>query len=214
MQNTSRKNSPRRVNAEETRSRLIKAGRKAFAAKGLGGTNLRDDILVPAKVSGGSFYHQFSDKVELLLEILDLDAEGMKAEVDGDGDSESDETELAPVVRSILSQYFDMADRNPHFIKIYVREYYSDDRRVLNKIRKHNENTTQIVSRALESQNASGGHKIDTRLGGTLIGSLAISVINYYMGLTAKRRTVERESLITGTVDLLLGGISAVRGDG
>src|SRR5258705_7741550 len=54
----------------QTRRRLLAVGRRAFARKGHAGVNLRDDILVPAGVSVGSFYHQFRDKTDLFLEIL------------------------------------------------------------------------------------------------------------------------------------------------
>ena len=45
----------RRGSAEATRARLIEAGRRAFARKGLAGTKLTQDILEPAGVSVGSF---------------------------------------------------------------------------------------------------------------------------------------------------------------
>src|SRR5262245_24005929 len=56
---------------QRTRRRLLQVGRRAFARKGHAGTNLREDILVPARVSVGSFYHQFRDKTDLFLAILD-----------------------------------------------------------------------------------------------------------------------------------------------
>ncbi len=56
--------------AAETRQRLLAAGRSAFARKGLAGVNLKRDLLEPAGISVGSFYHQFKDKTELLLAIL------------------------------------------------------------------------------------------------------------------------------------------------
>ena len=57
--------------AEVTRRKILDAGTRAFADKGLDGTNLVRDVLEPAGVSVGSFYHQFADKTELLIVLLD-----------------------------------------------------------------------------------------------------------------------------------------------
>src|SRR5713226_5603547 len=62
--------SSHRTSREQTRTRLLEVGRPAFARKGYAGTNLKEDILLPAGVSVGSFYHQFRDKTDLFLEIL------------------------------------------------------------------------------------------------------------------------------------------------
>lgn len=61
---------PRQARSAETRRRLLDAGFVAFAAKGHDGVNLVEDVLEPAGISIGSFYHQFADKTELLREIL------------------------------------------------------------------------------------------------------------------------------------------------
>lgn len=63
--------SPRPGSRERTRKRLLDAGRRAFARAGPGGANLKEDILVPAGVSVGSFYHQFRDKTELFVAVLE-----------------------------------------------------------------------------------------------------------------------------------------------
>jgi AcrR family transcriptional regulator len=69
-QTSTSRRAPRQARAAETRRRLLDAGFEAFAAKGLDGANLVEDVLEPAGVSIGSFYHQFADKAELLREIL------------------------------------------------------------------------------------------------------------------------------------------------
>ena len=69
----------RRGSAEATRERLIEAGRRAFARKGLAGTKLTQDILEPAGVSVGSFYHQFKDKTDLMLAIFEQHTDNMRA---------------------------------------------------------------------------------------------------------------------------------------
>ena len=58
--------SPRQARSAETRRKLLDAGFEAFAAKGHDGVNLVEDVLEPAGISIGSFYHQFADKTELL----------------------------------------------------------------------------------------------------------------------------------------------------
>ena len=60
----------RTAQGAKTRSRLLEFGRKAFARRGHTGTNLKEDILLPAGVSVGSFYHQFKAKTDLFLVIL------------------------------------------------------------------------------------------------------------------------------------------------
>jgi AcrR family transcriptional regulator len=67
---TGSRRAPRQARAAETRRRLLEAGSEAFAAKGFDGVNLVEDVLEPAGISIGSFYHQFADKTELLREIL------------------------------------------------------------------------------------------------------------------------------------------------
>jgi AcrR family transcriptional regulator len=204
----STKKAPRRAVAEETRKRLLAAGRRAFAAKGLGGANLRDDILKPAKTSAGSFYHQFDDKTGLLLEILETDGARVREQIQNPPRN-ADRGDLA---RAAFSVYFDMADANPEFVKIYVREYYSDDRRVRRKIREYNASTIKNVSASLDLLNAARGLSIDTELGGLLMSNLAIAVVNHYLGLSAAERRRMREPLLTGLAQLLTGGISAVVG--
>lgn len=67
---TATRRAPRQARSAVTRRRLLDAGFEAFAAKGFDGVNLVEDVLEPAGISIGSFYHQFADKAELLREIL------------------------------------------------------------------------------------------------------------------------------------------------
>ncbi|MEL7208592.1 MAG: TetR/AcrR family transcriptional regulator, partial [Actinomycetota bacterium] len=62
-----------------TRQRIFDAAKTAFAAKGFDGTGLVADILEPAGVSSGSFYHQFDDKLDLLVQLLSDAAERAEA---------------------------------------------------------------------------------------------------------------------------------------
>ena len=60
---------------EETRSKLIKSARKAFAEKGYAAASM-DDLTAEAGLTRGALYHNFGDKQGLLRAVIDqIDAE-------------------------------------------------------------------------------------------------------------------------------------------
>lgn len=62
---------PKQARAIRTRERLLEQAELAFAAKGFETASLTSDILEPAAISVGSFYHQFTDKRAVLHAMLD-----------------------------------------------------------------------------------------------------------------------------------------------
>jgi AcrR family transcriptional regulator len=97
--------SPRQARSAETRRKLLDAGFEAFAAKGHDGVNLVDDVLEPAGISIGSFYHQFADKTELLREILAEAAARRRAFIVGLGDLDIS-TDLATAIRFVVERLY------------------------------------------------------------------------------------------------------------
>ncbi|WOH54178.1 TetR/AcrR family transcriptional regulator [Bradyrhizobium sp. sBnM-33] len=62
---------------EETRAKLIRAARKAFATKGYAAASM-DDLTAEAGLTRGALYHNFGDKKGLLQAVIDqIDAEMM-----------------------------------------------------------------------------------------------------------------------------------------
>ncbi|WP_315837893.1 TetR/AcrR family transcriptional regulator [Bradyrhizobium prioriisuperbiae] len=60
---------------EETRAKLIRAARKAFAANGYAAASM-DDLTADAGLTRGALYHNFGDKKGLLQAVIDqIDAE-------------------------------------------------------------------------------------------------------------------------------------------
>lgn len=59
----------------ETRSRLLAAGRKAFAQKGFSGSSM-DDLTAEVGLTRGALYHHFGDKKGLLAAVV--------AQIDGE----------------------------------------------------------------------------------------------------------------------------------
>ncbi len=97
---------PRQARAAETRRRLLDTAFQAFAAKGFDRVNLVDDVLEPAGISIGSFYHQFADKTELLGEVLAEAAARRRAFIAGLGSLDRG-ADLESDVRSVVERLFD-----------------------------------------------------------------------------------------------------------
>jgi AcrR family transcriptional regulator len=102
---------PRQARSAETRRRILDAGFTAFAAKGHDGVNLVDDVLEPAGISIGSFYHQFADKKELLREILAEAAVRRRAFIVQVGELAT-ATDLDTFVRHIVERLHDSLERD------------------------------------------------------------------------------------------------------
>lgn len=204
------KKSARGARGEQTREKLLAAGRKAFAAKGLGGASLREDILAPSGLSAGSFYHQFPDKASLLAEIVRTDGarviEAMAASREKDG-------ELGPVARAsaALDYFFERAEKNPYFVKIFVREYYSDSAAVQREIRRHSENTMAGLQLLYERLGEATGTRLDTRSLSVIVSSQIFSVLNHYVGLSKRERAEARPVLLRAMLQLMVGGVLAVK---
>ena len=204
------KKNARGPRGEQTREKLLEAGRKAFAAKGLGGASLREDILAPAGLSAGSFYHQFADKASLLAEIVRTDGarviEAMTA-------AREEHAELGPVARAsaALDYFFERAEKNPYFVKIFVREYYSDSPVVQREIRRHAENTRAGLRLLYERLGTVAGTRLDTRSLAVIVSAQIFSVLNHYVGLSQRERAEARPVLLRAMMQLMVGGVLAVK---
>src|SRR5215475_10970207 len=68
------------VNApgSDTRTRLVLTAMRLFWEKGYGSTSIAD-LLQQAGVNSGSLYHFFPGKQDLLIAVLDMYREGMRA---------------------------------------------------------------------------------------------------------------------------------------
>jgi AcrR family transcriptional regulator len=203
---------PFRPSARKARERLFAAGRKAFSAKGLGGASLREDILAVAGVSAGSFYHQFADKADLLVEILRHDGKGVIQALQKNAASGAAER-IEHARDRLLHDVFDMAERNPAFVRIFVREYHSDSPAVRREIRRHSDRTIAHLKLYYDALRDLTGLPLDTEAIATLLSVQSLSVINYYLDLPRPRRVAARERLITRMIQLGVGGVLAMRKD-
>lgn len=125
----------RQARAVATRDRLLAAARAAFSERGHDGVNLKLHILEPAGVSVGSFYHQFSDKTDLLVELLDQAVDGWRASVVGQqvvvpGDG------LEGILRAVLTRFLAGVEAGEELWRIHQRERANPDPRIRARVRR------------------------------------------------------------------------------
>jgi AcrR family transcriptional regulator len=208
MNATARQERPRREAGAQTRRKLLEVGRRAFARKGHAGVNLRDDILVPAGVSVGSFYHQFRDKTELFLEIMREHTETSLTKVQR---VHAPSALAAPgdLARESFATCFRIAEENEDVFHIMLRERESDDprvRRYLQENRRH-----WIASLAADYRRLIGSADEEiTELAAELISSLTFGTILSYLELPPAARRARRAGLIEGLARFTLGGLGGL----
>lgn len=209
--NAARAERPRREAGAQTRRKLVEMGRRAFARKGHAGANLRDDILVPAGVSVGSFYHQFRDKTDLFLEILRGHSEMFLATLHRAHTPPPPRDVATPgeVARESFATCFRIAEENEDLFHIILRERESDDARVRRYLRENRRRW--IASLAADYRRLMGSADEEvTELAAELISALTFGTLLSYLDLPTAERKRRRAPLIEGLVQFTLGGVGGL----
>lgn len=199
----------RRPEAEETRQRLLAAGRRAFARRGLAGANLKGDILEPADVSVGSFYHQFRDKTELLLAILAEHSRVLRARLSELHRPAPGRTALS-IAHDAYAMVLEMAERHEDLLRIQLRERDSEDPRVRDFLRSDRERWTRSLAEDYRRIARAGGHEVDADLAAQLVVGLSLGAVAQLLDLPPDERPRARERLQDGLVRFTLGGVGAL----
>ncbi len=222
--NRPRRPGPRQARALETRRRLLVAGRDAFTRLGHDGVNLARDILEPAGVSVGSFYHQFNDKTDLLLEVM---AEAARARrgavigtVPGNGSVSSAEALAVPRhdddiedwLAAAFDAFFDSLDDDEHAWRLQLDERSSRDERVRRMVNEGRDVwvrglTTVFVDRFDAS--AEAGRRAATMLVAHAMGLAALH-LDRPEDRTGRGRAHHRHELTAAGVVFGAAGIRAV----
>lgn len=203
---------PRRRDAVATRQRLMASGRRAFARKGLAGAILTDDILRPANVSIGSFYHQFRDKNELLVAILDDHARTFRARLlrTLDRPSDAGDASFVDIVRACFGLALDMADDDGDLLCIQRRERDSDDPVVAEYLRENHQSWIERVANYFRRGAADDVSSADCRLAAQFVIHLALTSVALYQDLPENERPEARDRLLDAMVRFTMGGLPAL----
>jgi hypothetical protein len=120
---------------------------------------------------------------------------------------------LDPAARTskALDYFFERADKNPSFVKIFVRECYSESAAVQREIRRHAHNTSLGLRRLYTRLGEAAGIRLDTESLAVLVSHQIFSLLDYYVGLTKRERAEARPVLKRTLMQLMVGGVMAVK---
>jgi len=191
--------------ALETRARLIEAGRTAFSLHGHDAVNPTSDILEPAGVSVGSLYHQFADKTELLVAVLDEAAQERENLTfllkPGDCSRSSLEEDLSRAVE----RFFVSLDDAGSLWRIQARERNNTDRRIRQRILEGRRAWQQEITRIIGPFNRRDQPALDVAV--QLIFLVCVGLIAVYLDLPPETRATSRRTLPARVSEFLCRGV-------
>ncbi|HZR80214.1 MAG TPA: TetR/AcrR family transcriptional regulator [Candidatus Binatia bacterium] len=193
-----------------TRARLLAVGRRAFARKGLAGTNLKDDVLAPARVSVGSFYHQFRDKTDLFLAILEEHSRTFRAIVHA-AHSPTRVAEPEAMARHSFETVLRMAEGNDDLFRIMAREHDSEDPRVRSYLRENRRRWLEGLADDYRRLGLAGvGGDEALVLAAELVSGMTLGAALAVLDVPARERPAARARLVDGLVRFTIGGLPAL----
>jgi AcrR family transcriptional regulator len=189
--------------AARTRQRIVATARAAFAAKGYDGTNLVGDVLEPAGVSAGSFYHQFRSKSDLYQAVVQEAAVGWQGPLESLAQRRDLETldDLVAVARSSYSGVFDAVDQNEDLVRIQMRDRDHPNPEVCEPLRALRASWIATVAGAYE------GLAADPAAAAEMTVALALGAIALYLDTPRTDRAEARRRLTGNLASFTLGGL-------
>jgi AcrR family transcriptional regulator len=183
---------PKQARAIRTRERILDQAEQAFADKGFEAASLTSDILEPAGISVGSFYHQFPDKRAVLYALLDEREQWQYAGHDGPAPAEA--RTFAEAVRDELIEFLDDIDDHPATWWIRFRELNSADAEVRTLIEQSWQGWHDSVASVLQRWVDDPGLNTSGRTSYAIAGLRGV-LREYLAAEPAERRKLRKDSL-------------------
>lgn len=193
--------------ADDTRRRLLVQARAAFAAKGHDAVSVRRDVLEPSGVSNGSFYHQFADKTDLLVAVLEEAVDAARF-VLHESIATTPATDPDQRAQSAFETWFAMVDGAEDLFRIQVRERDNPDPRVRTLVQALRQRWIATIAANLRERTGTG--TVDADLAARLIASLTYGVLIDYLDTPADERAALRATLIDALPRFVTGGVTAL----
>lgn len=193
--------------ARRTREKILAQAKRAFSERGFEATNLTEHILTPAGVSVGSFYHQFTNKREVLLEIFEqaiaarhrrIRERVRDLQVDTFRDS----------IRTVLDLLMDDVEQDPDVWHVQWREHESPDPEIRERALVGVKGWTDVVLRMMEPFYPGDSAKKTLVAETTVI--LASAVVREYSHLDLDDQQRRRPDLVDTCVDYIQAATDAL----
>ncbi|MFN8050680.1 MAG: helix-turn-helix domain-containing protein [Acidimicrobiales bacterium] len=199
---------PQQARAIETRARLIEAGRRAFAEYGHDGVNVERDILGPANVQFGSFYHQFNDKTDLLLAVMGAAAVDRTELVMVKGFLHPDVSDLEERLRLGVGRLFESFDTEEHAWRVQLQVRESPNPRIRESVIRTREDWIGRLAGMLTAEGHAGGTA--AREAAEILVALKVGTAAMYLALDAEERSRRRCEIVESVSRFVIGGVEAL----
>ncbi len=194
--------------AKRTRAKILDQARVAFAELGFDAASLTSDILRPAGVSVGSFYHQFDNKEAVLLALV---SEGLAARRERVGrlTREAGATSVGAAIETTAVALLDDVDAAPDLWRIQYREQEHPNPAIRRAVdagwRPWSAVAVEIISTFYPGAPA---RRVDAAARTVVIGVAAL--VREYVAADADERVEIRAELVPILVAFCVAGLEAV----
>jgi len=190
------------VRGEVTRAAIMRAAIELFAENGYKGASVRA-IAEKAETSMGSFYHHFSDKADLYIQIADEGSLAVRRFMRSVGDFGSGMS-VEERVWEFFRAYVDAVDRHSSMVLLLI----SEKETLPPRIKKMVEGEISLHRRELEQGLTAGVEAgslepMDARMASEVIVGMVIHMVKVYFADPTVRREAVINTLARATIGVL-----------